>query len=338
MLKQLADLAFPFLALGFASLFLQGCDQAVPAFAKPVFAKDGGSRVTFEVDLEGAYELGLVDREANPPEQLMAQVASVMKFRLDPYGLSDSKIEFDGKQRITLELAGDLPGGPAEDGSAPESLDELARSPLMRLLSMPGRLEFLIPAKGAMPEGTDWVTERTKLDYFALAHPDQALEAFHGMPPEAGGPHPGLRWATWVAKTAEDAQMAESDPGRAMLTLVQPPRWSFSTSDVARVYASEDRVGFPAVGFELEESRKADFRAFTAHFKGHELAIAIDGQIHTRPTIVQPLPGAGIIQGRYSEAEMREILAVLRAGELPLRAKLVAHEYVEPGEGPRAGE
>lgn len=349
----------------------------------------GGTRITYEIDLDQAYKDGDLVEGVDRREEVMSQVITIMRERIDPKGVLSPTIRLEGDNRIVVELPGRL-GTPTEekqtalsvaladtvgDGGvilvddangwpdtgvitineeslrygtrAGNQLGSIERQynatalashaegsqvtlvgndAFRAALESLGELKFLIDARNDLPEGTDYATEQGKLSAWAEEHPGRGLSPFNALSPENGGPHPDLLWLPWSAKTEADKLQPETS--RAVLLLKPKPEWDFKGEDLARVFPSQDRVGFPAVGFEFKDARKGDFQDFTKEYKNRPMAIVLNGQIDTMPTINKPLPGGGIIEGKYTIDEMRALLTVFRSGSLKVKPKLLDDERV----------
>jgi len=352
----------------------------------------GGTRITYRIDLEEAYANGLLDKSVDRPEEVMQQVMSIMRERIDPKGVLAPTLRLEGNDRIVGELPGRLGtptneknsvlvnplGDGVADGSALQIADAagwpdsgvlmidgesvryatraggllgniqrqyngtslashsagatvhlIGNDAFRQALESLGELKFLIDATGDLPEDTDLATEQNKLKTWAEANPGQPLALFNSVAPEDGGPNPAVDWYPLSAKTEQAKTQPETSPARARL-LLKPakPEWDFKGEDLARVFPSQDQVGFPAVGFEYKPARKGDFRAFTKAYKNRGMAIILNGEIDTMPNINKPLPGGGIIEGRYTVDEMRSLLTVFRSGSLKVKPTLLDDERV----------
>lgn len=91
-----------------------------------------------------------------------------------------------------------------------------------------------------------------------------------------------------------------------------------------------DRNGFPAVGFEFNPMGVRTFAQVTERNRGWALAIVLDGVLKSAPLIRGRIYGPGIIEGRFSEQEVADMVNVLRAGSLPMDITLLQESTVGP--------
>lgn len=82
------------------------------------------------------------------------------------------------------------------------------------------------------------------------------------------------------------------------------------------------------VGFELRNERKDAFRRFTARNVGRYMAIVLDGKCQMAPVIRSEIPGAGIIEGRFTPDEAARLSLLLNAGALPVPLEIAENRTV----------
>lgn len=97
------------------------------------------------------------------------------------------------------------------------------------------------------------------------------------------------------------------------------------------------RVGFdpttgqPEVDFELKQRGAHVFGKFTARNIDKFLAIVLDGVVISCPRIQSAIfGGSGRITGRFTQDEIRELVAMLNAGRLPVPVKIAEKHAVGP--------
>lgn len=99
-----------------------------------------------------------------------------------------------------------------------------------------------------------------------------------------------------------------------------------------RIYA--DRKGIePIVGFEFDAIGKSKFGQITERNIGKPLAIILDGTLYSAPVIRDRIPGKGIIEGNFTQDEVNELIAIMRAGSLPADLELEMETMVGPSLG-----
>ena len=104
----------------------------------------------------------------------------------------------------------------------------------------------------------------------------------------------------------------------------------FSGDDLASA-----RVGFkygrPVVEFEFKKSAADEFGKFTARNIDKYLCIALDGVMISCPVIQTAIfGGTGIIEGNFTEKQVRELVNQLNAGRLPVLVEVLEKRVVGP--------
>ena len=178
--------------------------------------------------------------------------------------------------------------------------------------------------------GSDQASEEGRLRAWLTdpAHANLPIEVYNKLSYEEGGPPPGISWYPMRLQEGEplDKPLAE----RFILAVVQPSRedWVFSGGDLARVYRASDDTGYPAVGFEMSARARIPFGDFTEAHVEEQMAIVLNDVIVSAPSINDALRGPSIIQGRFSDREVAEMVTVLRSGSLKIKPVLEQEERV----------
>ena len=93
-------------------------------------------------------------------------------------------------------------------------------------------------------------------------------------------------------------------------------------SDLAFAASTFDQNGAPAVAFTLTDRGSGKFYALTSDnspdgTRQRRLGIVLDDNLLSAPNILQPIRKEGRITGRFTRAEVQQLVAVLKAGQLP---------------------
>jgi len=125
-----------------------------------------------------------------------------------------------------------------------------------------------------------------------------------------------------------------------------PDRQNVTGEQLDRVYPTTDQDMRPAVGFDLNTAGSRRFSNLTSRYRPREegnfkfrLAIILDGEIMSAPSIEDRISSSGIIRmGRRENVseEVNSLIAILRAGSLP--AALETPPLQEERIGPTLGE
>lgn len=87
---------------------------------------------------------------------------------------------------------------------------------------------------------------------------------------------------------------------------------------------SYDNMGRPQIQFEMNQEGATKFAEITRNNIGKQLAITLDGEVQTAPSINSEIPsGNGVITGNYTVEEAQATATLLNAGALPVRAEIV---------------
>ncbi len=90
-----------------------------------------------------------------------------------------------------------------------------------------------------------------------------------------------------------------------------------------RAFPSSNELGVPCVGFEFDTNGGHLFGQLTTRWqpKGatkYEFAIILDNKVVSAPQINGPIPGgSGIIEGQFTDADLRYLIDTFNAGSLP---------------------
>ena len=96
---------------------------------------------------------------------------------------------------------------------------------------------------------------------------------------------------------------------------------------------STNNPGMWQINFTLSPDAARRFGPFTQTNIGHQMAIVLDHQVHSAPTIQGKIDDTGEITGNFSQDSAHELALVLRAGSLPASIKYLEERTVGPSLG-----
>ncbi len=111
------------------------------------------------------------------------------------------------------------------------------------------------------------------------------------------------------------------------------------TPDITGDYLSDARVGFDGrqsewqVNFSWSREGAEIFAALTEANIDELLAIILDGQVYSAPTIRARISRAGVITGRFSSEDAADLAVILRAGALPISVNIEEERTIGPALG-----
>ncbi len=105
---------------------------------------------------------------------------------------------------------------------------------------------------------------------------------------------------------------------------------------VARAYQSSDQLGRPAIGFTMDPAGANRMSELTGNNVGAHMAVLLDDEVFTAPTLNARISSQGIIEGEFSMDEISYIVRVLGAGSL--QAKLSPEPLSENTIAPELGQ
>ena len=253
--------------------------------------------LTFTVDVALAREVGLAN--GGTDKQVVAAIADQVRRRMLAWDIGPELAVTADQDEITVALNSDTAQAEAE--------------PITAALQSIGIFElfFLADVEAFARLGTELVSEQEKLIAWHDEHPETGLLEFNRVGAK-GGPHLRLAWFPTRPATEDQARFTEMERATPVI-LPASPSDCFGAAHVDRAYQTIDALNYPAVMFELRQQDQPAFAAFTGRNVGRLLAIVMAGEIVSAPRIESSLPGAGIIQGRFTSEEVDNILRLLQS-------------------------
>ncbi len=91
----------------------------------------------------------------------------------------------------------------------------------------------------------------------------------------------------------------------------------------------DQRTGLPQIALQFDAEGTKLFAEITTRDVGKRIAIFLDGQILSAPTVNSPITdGRAIITGQFNLTEAKDLVTRLNAGALPVPIKLIQQENV----------
>jgi len=103
--------------------------------------------------------------------------------------------------------------------------------------------------------------------------------------------------------------------------------------DLRDAQPSRDENGQPAVRFNLSGEGGRKFYSFTSAHVGDNLAVVLDGRVQEVAVIREPIRDTGVINGRFTDQQTRDLSMILRSGALPASIKYLEERTVGPSLG-----
>ncbi|MFO1094260.1 MAG: protein translocase subunit SecD [Planctomycetaceae bacterium] len=278
----------------------------------------GGTNMVFAVDHEAAAAL-----EKTVQADTMQKMVGAISRRVNPSGTEEVTVRQEGRDRIEVIIP----------GADPEKVERVKRQ-----ITKLGSLEFGLLAN---------MYEHDPLIRSGRALPDNVDELREGgqlrAKWRAAGEDPKTHQIKPVSAEFGVATRTVKRNGKDMLqflVVVEPDPTKRINGQLLK-RASEDmgKNGAPVVGFEFNDRGGYLFKRLTAAHLPKEgagyktrLAILLNDEIHSAPSINDMIESRGVIEGDFDHAELTELINVLNAGALdvPLIEKPISEFTVSP--------
>jgi preprotein translocase subunit SecD len=106
-----------------------------------------------------------------------------------------------------------------------------------------------------------------------------------------------------------------------------------SGRDLRTAEPSQDENGQPAVRFTLTNEGGRKFYSFTSQHVGDNLAVVLDNKVQEVAVIKEAIRDTGIINGRFTSQQTKDLSMILRSGALPASIKYLEERTVGPSLG-----
>lgn len=103
-----------------------------------------------------------------------------------------------------------------------------------------------------------------------------------------------------------------------------------SGRDIKAAEHSKDSFGAPSVTFHLNSIGARKFKSYTSKNIGQKLAIVLDEQVISAPTVNDVISESAVISGRFTLEEADELAWILNSGALPAPLELLNEKIIKP--------
>jgi preprotein translocase subunit SecD len=255
---------------------------------------------------EGTWELGTAPGEANSylltlrpsaiaaaQETTMNQSLETIERRINALGLTEPTIQLHGRK--DNEILVQLPG----EGD-------------------PERAKAVIQAGG-------------QLELMLLADPNPYPSQSAGLAKYGGVLPPG----TELLKERPESHIRQSptDTSENWFLVQRPPVVTGRDLRSATENRNTDMPGQWQINFVLSNEAAKRFGPFTEQNRGRQMAIVMEHQVYSAPTIQSRIEDQGRIDGNFSQESAHNLAIILRAGALPASIKYLEERTVGPSLG-----
>jgi len=130
-----------------------------------------------------------------------------------------------------------------------------------------------------------------------------------------------------LARKYKNVKILEGEDGLYYLVEASPV---ITGSDLTDAYPSSDNFGRPAVGFTLSPEAAQRFAQFTQTHIGKRMAIVLDNKVVSAPVIQAKIYDKGIITGRFTLQEVKNLVVILKGGALPTDLRIEEIRVIGP--------
>ncbi len=278
----------------------------------------GGTNMVFQVDHQAAADL---EKTVDPAA--MEKLVGAVSRRVNPGGTEEVTVRQVGRDRIEVII----PGADAEKVSQVKKRITNLGSLEFALLANTREHAMLIQEARALPQNVDELRRGAVL---------RAKWRHAGIDPRTGElKEIGTEYGVEPRTVTRDGKTVQ----QFLVVVDEDPKRRITGQLLKRAYEEIGPSGAPVVGFEFNTQGAYLFQQLTARHMPKEgsnhktrLAILLNDEIHSAPSINDMIPGRGIIEGDFDSQELQELIDVLNAGALdvPLHRNPISEFTVSP--------
>jgi len=261
------------------------------------FSIDRDFNTRLGLDLVGGVQALLeadLPADATIDAEAMRTARAIVENRVNGLGVSEAVVQQAGDRRILVELPGET--------DPQKALETIQQTGLLEFVDM----SSLSPQEAISLIGTTIQT-------------DFGQSASTQTTPEATVAASGT--ITSTATTTSTQTSAQLPVFHTIMT----------GTGLKNVQVTTSQAGEYQVAFELSSDETQTFADFTSAHVGQILAIVLDKQVISTPSINQPITdGQGVITGNFTAQSANDLAIQLRYGSLPIPLKVITSQTVGP--------
>lgn len=184
--------------------------------------------------------------------------------------------------------------------------DANARASARGILTATGPCEFYVIAE-ASDFPAEFERESALCEEWRKEHPGRPLLEYNADPTR---PLPAIAWMP--------RRFGEEEGPPTPVLLPRAAADAFGNRDFERFFPTTGNLDYPALGFEFRDERVEDFANFTGRAVKRRLAVVLLSHVRSAPTLNSRLVGSAIIEGKFTDSEVKDLLTRLRAPTGPV--------------------
>lgn len=301
----------------------------------------GGTILTYEVERLGdSANSEAVGTDETIRDQELEDTVRVISERINSEGVKDIQVRIEGTKYLRIELP---------------NMSKAQADQVKRRMTQVGRLQMLIMAQnGDKGRADEQGVVKTFAANFDTDRKRMLEDHFEDRNKPLFDPGPSFRWfpskpeiGKNETKDSYDARLAdyrsdlETKPWEVSGNwyYFDPEFWGdedeglrgFTGNDITDPVRSTDQRGGRAVSFNVREYAQIDFGAYTQKHLKRQLALVLNGEMWSAPSINDVLTTNVQISsgsGGFTQEEEEWLINCLQAGSLKLTPKLLSTEEI----------
>jgi preprotein translocase subunit SecD len=188
-----------------------------------------------------------------------------------------------------------------------------------------------LPGEGDPERAKGVIQAGGQLELMLLVDPTPYPSQAEGLARHGGILPPG----TELLKERPESRIRQNpnDTGENWYLVQRPPIVTGRDLRSATENRNADMPGQWQINFVLSNEAAKRFGPFTEQNRGRQMAIVLEHQVYSAPTIQSRIEDQGRIDGNFSQESAHDLALVLRAGALPASIKYLEERTVGPSLG-----